>query len=452
MKTYFTLALLLVQIQGFSQCVVNTAINTFQSSFAGGVTMEPNQYFDGNFTVYFPYGGLAPSVPFGSIAIEQVGVMDVTGMPDGMEYEFYLDNGDMVDTTGMALPFNYAAGQGVSAVHLVPQQPGYSRWCIRIYGTPTTITSGTNTITVRFFLSQLPPAPLSTPFDYTIEYAVSENLFTPEICFVSTELGTGVNQVVWERLTSNFTDSFRIYSSLVTSPQQIQLLGAVAYQDLTVFVDPSPSSSAATNYYLSMVNNDGDESNRSAKHTTIHLRVDTFTNTEGQQMGLSWNNYFPQPGLEQDYLVYAGSSPSQLTLQVAIPAGFTNWILPFATSLTYYAIGTTLDAYCTPSKTSSGEDVFSNTVSNAIFLGIEDREQILFSAYPNPASSHITIELPEDLKRGTIELFNAQAQLVMQYSTTNQNATIDISSLDQGLYFIHLTDGEKQGWEKFVRQ
>jgi len=96
--------------------------------------------------------------------------------------------------------------------------------------------------------------------------------------------------------------------------------------------------------------------------------------------------------------------------------------------------------------------VSCNTVSNAIFLGIEDREQIYFSVYPNPATSHVVIELPEDMKRGTIQLFNVHAQLVMQYATANQNAKIDISSLDQGLYFIHLTDGKKQGWEKFVRQ
>ena len=452
MRTYLTFAFLLIQLQVFSQCSIDPSINTFQASYAGGASMQPGQYFDGYFTIYFPYGHMVPSVAFGSVAIEQVGVMDVTGMPDGMEYEFYLDNGSMVDTTGMGLPFNYAAGQGVSAVHPVPQQPGYSRWCIRIYGTPTTVTSGTNTITIKFFLSQLPPAPLSTPFDYTIDFVVSENLYTPEICFVGTELGTGVNQVVWERLTSNFTDSFRIYSSLVTSPQQLELLGAVAYEDLTVFVDSNPSSSAATNYFLSMVTNDGDESNLSIKHTIIHLRVDTFTNTNGQQMGLSWNNYLPLPGVEEDYLVYSGPSPSQLTLQATIPAGFTNWILPFTTSLTYYAIGTTLDALCTPSKTSSGEYVYSNTVSNAIFLGIEDMEQIRFHVHPNPATSHIVIEQPVDMKEGIVEIFNVHGQSVMWYSMADHHGAVDVAALDKGIYLIHLTDGEKQGWEKFVRQ
>ncbi len=119
MRNYFTFtfAFLLIQLQAFSQCSIDPSVSTFQSSYAGGISMQPGEYFDGNFTVYFPFGQMVPSVAFGSVAIEQVGVMDITGMPDGMEYEFYLDNGALVDTTGMGLPFNYAVGQGVSAVH-----------------------------------------------------------------------------------------------------------------------------------------------------------------------------------------------------------------------------------------------------------------------------------------------------------------------------------------------
>ncbi|MCB9185608.1 MAG: T9SS type A sorting domain-containing protein [Flavobacteriales bacterium] len=421
------------------------------STDPNGFAAAPGEYFEGNFTVHFPLGEIVENIALGQVAAAQVGVFDLTGIPDGLEYEFYLDNGTQVDTIGLGDPEAWFP-DSVGVRYQIPVQTGYLRFCIRIFGTPIAVTSSVDDINVRFAVYGVDPFPWVF-HDYTIPYIISENLYTPEICFVNTDLESGVNRIVWNKVESNFVDSFRVYYSTESSPQQQNFLGSVAYENLSEFYDSTNTNpNEAINYYLSMVNNDAVESDKSQMHTTIHLNVDTFTNVDGQQVGLSWNNYEPLPPIEEDYLIFSGSSPSNLTVEAAIPAGFNTWMLPFTNTLTYYAVGTTLDAYCVPSKTSNGEEVFSNVVSNANYLGVADQEKIAFSLYPNPAIGIISVHLPEMSQNAVISLFNVHGQMIQVMAMSGQFLNIDLTSIDQGVYFLCISDGDRQGWKKFIRQ
>lgn len=61
--------------------------------------------------------------------------------------------------------------------------------------------------------------------------------------------------------------------------------------------------------------------------------------------------------------------------------------------------------------------------------------------FPNPASEMITIQLPEGFKKADLlTIFNTMGGLVMQknISTTGNSFAVNISNLNQGLYFLNI--------------
>jgi hypothetical protein len=72
----------------------------------------------------------------------------------------------------------------------------------------------------------------------------------------------------------------------------------------------------------------------------------------------------------------------------------------------------------------------------------------LFSIYPNPANTEITIVLPS-CNTSQIEISNATGQLIIKDQNKNK---IDISTLPNGLYFISVKQGEQNYTQKIIKQ
>lgn len=66
---------------------------------------------------------------------------------------------------------------------------------------------------------------------------------------------------------------------------------------------------------------------------------------------------------------------------------------------------------------------------------------IQFTAYPNPASQVITIQLG-DGANATAEILNLQGQSIGQYSIENGNANIPVTHLAQGVYFVRVSTAQ----------
>ena len=75
------------------------------------------------------------------------------------------------------------------------------------------------------------------------------------------------------------------------------------------------------------------------------------------------------------------------------------------------------------------------------------------SIYPNPVSGVLTVQTGE-FRNGTIELMNLSGQKVYSKELKEQTADLKINMLDMpaGLYFVRLTDAEKQVIQRIVRQ
>jgi hypothetical protein len=75
-------------------------------------------------------------------------------------------------------------------------------------------------------------------------------------------------------------------------------------------------------------------------------------------------------------------------------------------------------------------------------IGFEQEEGVVLNVYPNPASTILMIQTNADLSNATMNLFNVQGQLVKGISL-NGNNVIDVSTLDNGMYFYQVIEGNK---------
>ena len=91
---------------------------------------------------------------------------------------------------------------------------------------------------------------------------------------------------------------------------------------------------------------------------------------------------------------------------------------------------------------------YSNCYVN-IVLGTEVQETMNYKLYPNPASSVLTIEASQNLG-GDIEIFDLNGKLVKTVSADGMNLEIDVSSLENGLYFLHFTTDKQINVKRFV--
>ncbi|MBZ0244164.1 MAG: T9SS type A sorting domain-containing protein, partial [Bacteroidales bacterium] len=88
-------------------------------------------------------------------------------------------------------------------------------------------------------------------------------------------------------------------------------------------------------------------------------------------------------------------------------------------------------------------DIMDTTVN----LREEKKQEIMI--YPNPASNHIWLQLPENtaLAKAQIELYSSSGRLLHKAKPSSHFHKIDVAHLPKGLYLVRLWDGK----EWFVR-
>ncbi|MGV3461543.1 MAG: T9SS type A sorting domain-containing protein [Flavobacterium sp.] len=98
-------------------------------------------------------------------------------------------------------------------------------------------------------------------------------------------------------------------------------------------------------------------------------------------------------------------------------------------------------------QTSSG---WRATISCAAALGTDDNAFTSFSYYPNPSSGIVNIKSAESFKNVTV--YNVAGQLLKQQSIDASEASVDISSFADGVYFFRVTNEGKQANFRIIKQ
>ena len=104
----------------------------------------------------------------------------------------------------------------------------------------------------------------------------------------------------------------------------------------------------------------------------------------------------------------------------------------------------------TATKVTSGDSsyYYYHTV-----LGIHDLmvQNVNIAVYPNPASNIITVETSVITDKSQLSIINLNGQQLITRQITGPNATLDISSLPNGVYFVRLTSESKVALGKFIK-
>ncbi len=84
-------------------------------------------------------------------------------------------------------------------------------------------------------------------------------------------------------------------------------------------------------------------------------------------------------------------------------------------------------------------EVGSNFVE--IILSKHNLLQNIYGIYPNPVSDRIAVNIPDSYQDLRFELYDLDARIVRTGGVNNGDKTIDVSSLNEGIYIIRLFDG-----------
>jgi hypothetical protein len=97
------------------------------------------------------------------------------------------------------------------------------------------------------------------------------------------------------------------------------------------------------------------------------------------------------------------------------------------------------------------EAIVTNTTVNTIRLesGMEEHTSAI-AVFPNPTSHSLSINT--DISKGIYELRDIAGKLLLSGRIKSAKFTLDISTLSSGIYFISVSDGDKQLFGKVVKE
>ena len=107
-------------------------------------------------------------------------------------------------------------------------------------------------------------------------------------------------------------------------------------------------------------------------------------------------------------------------------------------------------------KTWNSAGTQSNNVDSTYYyyhsvVGINEvSNSNIVSLFPNPFTSQLSISFNEAQKNTSIKLMNTLGECIQQLTTSNQQLILDMSGLARGMYFVQITDANKNVVNKKV--
>jgi hypothetical protein len=72
------------------------------------------------------------------------------------------------------------------------------------------------------------------------------------------------------------------------------------------------------------------------------------------------------------------------------------------------------------------------------------------SVFPNPFHVTTTLNLDKDFRQATLRIYNTLGSLVKEQNINGQSAAINREGLENGIYFIRVSDGEHEWMGKII--
>lgn len=103
-------------------------------------------------------------------------------------------------------------------------------------------------------------------------------------------------------------------------------------------------------------------------------------------------------------------------------------------------------------QTDSVEDLKPVTILPAIATGLPDAAILNAAIYPNPATDHLVLYLPEGATIAEVHIYNLLGEVKLTTTTKDRQNKIDTESLSAGVYTIEVRSGNKVSRKKFVKE
>ena len=264
------------------------------------------------------------------------------------------------------------------------------------------------------------------------------------ICMVSVDSATTTNLVIWEKVDASHVDYYNIYRETV-NPNEFMLIDSVSNLDESIFNDVMASPTVQSwRYRISAVDECGVEGPLSTAHKTMHI---TTTDLGNGDFKATWNPYY---GVDYDfYILYRYTATTGWVEIATLPSVINSYIdtdVPSNAIDLDYMTELDLDFSCVASveKVQDFNTTRSNKDKGNFIVGQgtgdsnnEISEQtIVMTAYPNPVSDQLTVEVSDNGKDKVMYLVTVEGQVIREIKMNSVIEVIDMSSLSGGLYFL----------------
>lgn len=265
------------------------------------------------------------------------------------------------------------------------------------------------------------------------------------------------NIVAWTKPTTGKINSFNVYRETNVS-NVFTKVGSVPFDSVSVFVDTISKPDVQSNKYkISILEACGNETLLSDYHKTMHLSINKGINTI---WNLIWEAYEGYP--VSTYNIYRGTTPSNIQIIGSLSGSntqFSDYTAP--AGYVFYQIeainsaGSAVKRQFSSAVKSGMETIYSSRSNIATNMST-DIHQVAdisdqFTVLPNPASDKIKVIINcngnESMK---LNIYNIIGSLVTTDRLTQNEKLIDISSLENGVYFIELKSDNGSGIQKLI--
>lgn len=325
--------------------------------------------------------------------------------------------------------------------------------------------------------------PVISPTSPSTQYTVSVNLIngclvtgtlqvsrvvpTPDICQVTVDsLGVN-NEIYWEKTLYPTADSFFVYRE--TSLNTYKKIAALSKSSLSMYIDTNRTIGPANGnpnltyykYKLQLRDTCGNYSPLSKWHETIFIQDQMNGN-------FNWNSYAIESSVPPITLYNLkrrdiGTGAETIVVSTAgnlASDPFYNTFWPTNTKWFVDAIGFN----CTPTLLSNPKNgnqiqvlktkTKSNQSNDKTFSTLVETNSSLLDdveIYPNPASGVLNVNLNIlNKSEVVVEIRNVLGQTVFANRSLNQHLSIDISTLENGVYFINIKQEERTANRKII--
>lgn len=184
---------------------------------------------------------------------------------------------------------------------------------------------------------------------------------------------------------------------------------------------------------------------------TINVNTTSSSSTHGFQIAAE-NNSNTKIG---DFTAGSGTRLAGKNLTHSSPSSSGDWSFTWRSPssdlgrVTFY---TAVNAANGDGNAFGNGDQTVTATSTRPSLSISEAKRLNFDMYPNPASQELTIQLPSDSNKATVQFYDYIGRLALTKTITSSNEKIDVNALNSGVYILKVLSNDKIGSQKFIKK